>query len=141
VDAPVSLLGLARGIERVLNGSVKDSSGFVDSVVADDVLSFVDGPTWDVDRLYDEYDPETVDKVRVRKVGVVRREAMTVYESGWGDASVQKVEYDLTDHTRSMVERTRRATPPEEFRGWLVSGVDNSPEAEVSKRLERLGYK
>jgi arylsulfatase A-like enzyme len=147
VEAPVTWVGLSRALGGVVDGSVTDTRAFVDRVVegsrADDrgrVVVCVDGPTYDLDALREAYGDDAVAAVGVRRVGVVERGAMTVYESGWRESTVRRRTYDLRDGTRVRRDETTGAPPEEPYATWLRDGDERGVAAETSERLRQLGY-
>jgi arylsulfatase A-like enzyme len=146
VEAPVSWVGLSRALGDVVDGSVTGIEGFVDAVVDGSrtdgrVVVAVDGPTWNVAELRERYDDAAVESVCVRKIGLVERDVMTVYESTWGESTIRERVYDLRDGSRELRAETVEVEPPtERYAEWLRAGGDRSVAAETSDRLRQLGY-
>jgi arylsulfatase A-like enzyme len=146
VEIPVSWVGLSRALGGVVDGAVTGTEAFVDAAVEGSrtdgrVVVAVDGPTWDVAELREQYDADAVDSVCVRKVGFVEQETMTVYESGWDESAIRERVYDLVDGSRELRDETADAVPsPERYAEWLRAGSERGVAAETSDRLRQLGY-
>jgi arylsulfatase A-like enzyme len=145
IGTPVSWVGLAHALGGVVSGSVRSTDEFVDATVDGSrtdgrVVVAVDGPTWNVAELREQYADAAVDNVCVRKVGFVETDEMIVYESGWDESTIRKWEYDLDDGSRALRHETEDEAPDERYAEWLRSGKERDMSAETSARLRQLGY-
>lgn len=149
VATPVSLVGLATAVRRVVEGDVDSGEAFVSAVEdatagrTDDgrVVVCADGPTWRVPTLRDEYDDALVDDLAVRRVGFVDEERMEVYSCRWGSSTVEGSEYRLRNGGREHVGEIEPPAVDVEYREWLVAGEASDVTAETNARLEALGYR
>lgn len=146
IGEPVSLVDVARGIQGVMRGEISSGSEFVSELTASETVNLcVDGPTWDVETLYDHYPASAVDRLKIRKYGrVVNRNTMIVYECLWGKQSVEKLVYEYSTDIRSVVSRDSITDRDEDITEaqyqWLTSGNNESVDTETSQRLRALGY-
>ncbi len=146
VERPVSWVGLSRALRGVVEGAVTDTDGLVEATVAGSrdeagrVVVCADGPTWDPTALRGAYPDEAVDRVRVRRVGIVRRGTTTVYESGWDESTARRHEYETRVGSRTRRASTDAAEAPAPYDDWLAAGGERGVDAATSERLRRLGY-
>lgn len=145
VTEPVSLVDLANAIECVARGDVTDTEDFVSKLTRqpDDspVMSAVDGPTWNTQRLRGDYNDQLVNELEVRKVAEIVGDQQIVYESNWGSDEIRQTEYRLSRHDREELQSEKSGSGNEIIDEWLQtgrrkSGVDKS----TSQRLKQLGY-
>lgn len=145
IGTPVSWIGLAEALGGVVSGSVRSTDEFVDATVDGSrtdgrVVVAVDGPTWNVTELREQYDDEAGDEVCVRKVGFVEPDEMVVYESGWDESTIRQRVYDLDDGSRGVRHEIEDKEPDERYAEWLRSGAARDVSAETSARLRQLRY-
>jgi arylsulfatase A-like enzyme len=145
VENPVSWIGLSSALGDVANGSVTGTQAFIDAVVEGSrtngrVVIAVDGPTWDIAELREQYDADTLDSICVRKIGFVENESMTVYESGWGESVIRELVYELKDGSRDLRKESENIPANQRYVEWLRRGGERGVEAETSARLRQLGY-
>jgi hypothetical protein len=145
VETPVTWTGLSHALGQVVDGTATSTDEFVDAVVEESrtdgrVVVCVDGPTYDLTALREQYDEKAVETVCVRRVGFVERDSMTVYESGWTESTIRRRTYDLHDGSRELRDETTGVTPAAPFATWLRDGGEDPTEVETSDRLRQLGY-
>ena len=103
IDRPVSLVDLARSVSKVVEGDIRDTDAFVEELAgSDEVIVVANGPMWDVDQLYEEYESEAVDELAAKRVGVFRDETMVEYERPWQRETVTRTEYVYEERTRTI---------------------------------------
>jgi hypothetical protein len=129
-----------------MRGEISSGSEFVSELTAGETVDIcVDGPTWDVETLYDHYPASAVDQLKIRKYGrAVDRNTMIVYECPWEGESAEKIVYEYGTDTRSVVRRESITSRDEDISEaqyqWLTSGSDGDIDTETSQRLRNLGY-
>lgn len=145
VKEPVSWIGLSRALTGVITGEITGESAFLEVLQSESlqngyVVVTVDGPTWNVNSLREEYDRDRVDKLAVRKIGLVGKERMYVYKSSWNESRIESHAFDLKDDTRKPTTVTDWPELSEQQEDWLTTSVEADLTGEVSSRLRQLGY-
>ncbi len=137
---PTSFTGLVQAIEKTLAGQIGDADRFLNVWTESDVVTCVDGPTWNIGELQDDYGADLVDELGVRKIGIIEEDTQTVHTCLWKSSQVTTETYKITPNGRERID----AAPAElsgPQRDWLTDGDDVQEVGEVSARLEALGYK
>jgi len=143
VERPVSLVDLARSVSKVVEGEIHDTNAFVEELTgSEEVVVVANGPMWDVEQLYEEYEGEAVDELVAKRVGVFRNGTMVEYERPWRSQTVIRTEYVYEDRTRTV------RSGPAEIDGigddrldrWIMEQESGPVTATVSNRLQHLGY-
>lgn len=108
IERLVSLVDLARAISGVIVDEIRDTDAFVEELAGSEELVVVaNGPMLDVERLYEEYENETVDKLAAKRVGLFWDGTMVEYERPWRSQTITVREYA----TRTGRERSGRNRP------------------------------
>lgn len=145
ISTPLSWKGLSRALEAVVAGEITDRDQFSEqiereSTTSDGILVTADGPNWNVESLREQYDSKKVDQLAVRKVGFIREDRMLVYESRWGETSIDGVEYSLEDDSRSFQRKLDEVDLDSRYEQWLRNSPRENIDTDVSQRLKQLGY-
>jgi len=69
-----------------MEGTISSHTEFISELDSErPVAVCVDGPTWNVEELSGEYPEESINALKVRKLGLITgRTTLVVYESEWG---------------------------------------------------------
>ena len=143
IERPVSLVDLARSVSKVVEGEIRDTNTFVEEIErSEEVIVVANGPMWEVERLYEEYEDEAVDELAAKRVGVFRDGTMVEYERPWRSRIVTKTEYVYEDHTRTVQAGPTDVRHIEDDRidQWIKEEQSGHGAVTVSNRLEHLGY-
>jgi hypothetical protein len=87
----VSSVGLADSLIKTMSGEIMSGREFVDCWESRSVASYADGPTWHLESLYDRYGEShpKIDKLEIRKVGIMSEGSQTVYSCLWNDNQIK----------------------------------------------------
>lgn len=143
IERPISLVDLARAISGVVEGEIRDTNAFVEELAgSEEVVVVANGPMWDVERLYEEYESEAVDELAAKRVGVFRDGTMVEYERPWRSRTVTAREYDYEDRTRTLRSGPTDVERIEDDRidRWMREDESGHASVTVSSRLQHLGY-
>jgi hypothetical protein len=145
VDEPVGWTGLSKVLQRVVAGEIKSDMAFTEALVEASktngkVMICADGPCWDVARLREEYSNDLVDKLAVRRVGLVDGDTQEVYSVAWAGGTPRCKQYEIHRHRRELRETEQDPKLPDKIRSWLKRPPSATGTTNLSGRLEALGY-
>ena len=144
-EQPVSWLGLSHTLGAVTRNDVTSGDEFTEHIVeasttSSGVIVSADGPTWSVPELRKKYDSDQVDALAVRKIGMIQRDRMDVFESPWEDRTVTHTAFELHEDTRTELPDAEAPDLLEKHKRWLLDEPDDEISGTVSTRLKKLGY-
>ncbi|QRV15791.1 sulfatase-like hydrolase/transferase [Haloterrigena salifodinae] len=147
VNEPVNWTGLSKTLGRLVEGEVSGAASFREILVSasrnsdtESIVCAVDGPNWDIQALEQRYGEQIVsDLIKVRRVGLIQKNEMTVYESKWGSDQISERHYQLSDGERSLVDEQEGQPASTRLQQWL-GDEGNVVSHDVSQRLKDLGY-
>ncbi|MFW6121195.1 MAG: sulfatase-like hydrolase/transferase [Petrotogales bacterium] len=124
---PVSLIGVSEAVSQLVNGKVKDIERFIELVKEEsklgdegEVIITVDGPTWNIKELEKKYNYEKVERLKIRKIGFVKKDKMRVYSSYWNSPEIIHREYTIEEYDRTLLKEDRNTEKlNEKFLNWL----------------------
>lgn len=139
---PLSMTGLSKVINGVIEEEITTANEFVERWSQCPVITCVDGPTWRISTLREEYDDHPrIDELRVRKIGIVEGDIQTVHSVYWDEESIETATFEITMDRREEIDVDPAELSSSQKR-WLQGGGDSETrEAEISERLKALGYK
>ncbi|MDB9250745.1 sulfatase-like hydrolase/transferase [Halorubrum ezzemoulense] len=140
IQGPTSFIGLSQAIEKTLAGEITESSEFLDVWADAEVVISVDGPTWKIEKRQEEYEADLIDRLGVRKIGIIEQGVQTVHTCPWQSSKITTETYQIWATGREQTDATP-ADLSDVQRDWLISGDDSQEVDDVSVRLEALGYK
>lgn len=143
IEQPVSLVDLARAVSKVVEGEIRDTDAFVGELAGtEEVIVVANGPMWDVEQLYEEYEAGPVDELAAKRVGVFRDGTMVEYERPWRSETLTRTEYVYEDRTRTVRSGPSEVDHIEDDRidRWIREEQSGFESAAVSDRLQHLGY-
>jgi arylsulfatase A-like enzyme len=143
---------LTEAIIETMDGEINSAKEFISALTkAERAVVTVDGSGYDVSEIKSDnrFNNNLVENINeTRKVGFVEEDSMTVYESKWGQTSIQRRKYTIGDASRELKETTPEWNDhlPQDIEMWLreesdVGASQNVANGPISDRLEALGYK
>ncbi|MFC7202648.1 sulfatase-like hydrolase/transferase [Haloferax namakaokahaiae] len=142
IDTSTSLVGLAQALDGVISGEITSVDSFTSVWEEPQVATYVDGPTWRVNELRDQYgeDASALDELEILKISIINDGVQTVHSCPWGGSEIETTTYEISPDNREKAN-TPVAPLSESQREWLQdSGLQQTGTA-VNARLEALGYK
>lgn len=148
VREPVSLIGVAKALSDVAREKILRSSELIETIVQKssmrdngEILVTVDGPTWSVRELKRRYEKKKVEKLMIRKIGLINSSKMHTYSSHWYSSKIIHKVYKVKEGDRYLLKEDKITDNlGEKLESWLLNR-NAKGKKQIRKRITLLKKK